>query len=378
MFGIQSPLGVNSTETATNSFTGGAEWNKRPDVMVSLFSDDQDGTLFFDFSVNGTDWRTFPSSGFKVRAGIHEFHTAVKGPRYFRVRWSSSSPPTTLQIYTYYGVFRQANAPLNQALDREADAIATRPTDIHDEIAIGLRSGAFRYQKFGYRDVVNESDNDAFVIANDSTNTPTIMTSAGSYTVTYTNTSDGANTGAGATGALTLLFDHLDENGERELITHTLGTDGSDETSFTGLGINRIRVTSTTSANANVANITITATTGGSVQAFIPAGQGVTQQLLFHTPTNARSVLKHLKLNGYKLAAGTAPVFVFKGFSYSRTNDVTLEWFREGLDTDVETRIVEELGTPFDNGDVIWFTADTDTDNASVAGRFEMNVYLDN
>ena len=378
MPGIQSPIGINSTITPTDAFTGKAEQNNEPDIAIWCYSDDQDGTVDIDFSVNGSDWFPFPTGSFKVRAGIPEFHTAVKLPRYVRVRWASSTAPTNFFLFTYYGEYRQANAPLNQPLDREADAIAVRPTDHQDEIAIGLRSGAFRYVKFGYRDDVDQADNDAFVIADDTTNAPTILTAASTYTVTYTSTADGANTGAGATGALTLLFDHLDENGERELITHTLGTDGSDETSFTGLGINRVLVTSTTSSAQNVADITITATTGGSVQAFVPAGDGVTQQLLFHVPTNASAVMKRLKLNGYKLAAGTAPVFVFKGWLYNRTTGVTLEWFKEGLDTDVATRLVEEPETPFAGGSVIWFTADTDTDNSSVAGRFVMNVYLNN
>ena len=50
---------------ADATFTGEWEKNDYPDVMVSCFSDTA-GTLYFDFSVDGTNARTFPSSGFAV------------------------------------------------------------------------------------------------------------------------------------------------------------------------------------------------------------------------------------------------------------------------------------------------------------------------
>ena len=84
-----SPSTLNNTTTLLSgaaTYTGTAELNGQSDVMVSCYSDVA-GTLYFDFSVNGTDWRVFPSAGFVVSAGVHEFHTAVKGPRYFRARF---------------------------------------------------------------------------------------------------------------------------------------------------------------------------------------------------------------------------------------------------------------------------------------------------
>ena len=119
----------NSTTTtldADATFTGSAEQNEFSDVMVSCFSDTA-GTLYFDFSVNGTDWRTFPVAGFSVSANIHEFHTAVKGPRYFRVRFvNGSSAQSTFQLYTYFGQYRQGNSPLNQSVGKDSDAITAR------------------------------------------------------------------------------------------------------------------------------------------------------------------------------------------------------------------------------------------------------------
>jgi len=123
------PSNLNTTiETlgANETYTGTGELNYLRDVMVSCKSN-QAGTLYFDFSNDNTNWDTFPTNGFTVSAGIHEFHTAVKGPRYFRVRYvNGSAAQEYLRLYTYYGEFRQGNLPLNQSIASDADSIVTQ------------------------------------------------------------------------------------------------------------------------------------------------------------------------------------------------------------------------------------------------------------
>ena len=114
-----TPLGGSAT------FTGTADTNDLPDVMVSCITDVA-GTLFFDFSVDGTNWNVFPTVGFALSAGVHEFHVALKGSRRFRVRLVNGvSAQSYLRLYTYYGVFRQVNAPLSQPVSNDADAVTT-------------------------------------------------------------------------------------------------------------------------------------------------------------------------------------------------------------------------------------------------------------
>lgn len=111
-----TPLGAGAT------FTGTGEQNQYTHVMVSCYSD-QAGTLYFDFSPDGTNWNVFPVAGFSVAAATHEFHMAVKGPRYFRVRYTDGgSGQSTFRLYTYYGQFNQANAPLNTDIAQDSDA----------------------------------------------------------------------------------------------------------------------------------------------------------------------------------------------------------------------------------------------------------------
>jgi hypothetical protein len=125
--GFQSTSNNSTTPLAGGAtFTGTAEQNNVPDVMCSCYSDVA-GTLYFDFSVDGTNWRTFPSSGFTVSAGIHEFHTAVKGPRYYRTRFiNGGSAQATFQLYTYFGWFRQGTAPIGSSIADDADAIVVK------------------------------------------------------------------------------------------------------------------------------------------------------------------------------------------------------------------------------------------------------------
>lgn len=272
--GIQSALGTNSTTTVTTSFTGTAEQNAHPDVMVSCFSDVA-GTLYFDFSVNGTDWRTFPSSGFVVSASVHEFHTAVKGPRYFRVRWSSSSTPGTLQIYTYYGTFRQPNAPLNQAYGLDSDSILTRPSLPWLDLGRGLVSGMSVIKKFGRNSAVGTSY--VPICGGGVYRTP----QSTAATALRIASGGDANDDASGTGARSITLEGLDQswNSASEAIT-TAGASASSATSTTFTRLFRAYLTPSVGSGSyadattgsHAAAITIEAdATGGPTWATIDA-----------------------------------------------------------------------------------------------------------
>lgn len=135
----------NSTTplTAGSTFTGTAEQNNFPDVYISCITD-QAGTLFFDFSNDGTNWNVFPPAGFTLTAGVHEAHKALKAGRYFRARVvnTSGSNQTYLRLYTYFGDFDQLTSPLNFAPNNDTDAITTKSviagqTDGGDFVFVG-------------------------------------------------------------------------------------------------------------------------------------------------------------------------------------------------------------------------------------------------
>lgn len=108
-------------------FVGTGDQNPQPQVQVSLLSSNG-GTEYFDFSNDGSSWDRFPTNGFTVTAGIHEFHIAVKSKRYFRIVYvnGESSPTTSFRVYTYFGFFGQGNLPLNQPIGIDADSTVVR------------------------------------------------------------------------------------------------------------------------------------------------------------------------------------------------------------------------------------------------------------
>ena len=130
------PTGGGTALIGDATFTGTWERNDYPDVMVTCKADVA-GTLYFDFSDdNGTTVSTFPVNGFTVAAGIYEFHSAVKGMRWFRVRLvNGSAAQATCALNTYFGTFKQGNLPLNQSISSDADAIITR------SVLVGQASG---------------------------------------------------------------------------------------------------------------------------------------------------------------------------------------------------------------------------------------------
>ena len=367
-----APSSGNSTTTAlagAATYTGTFEQNTFPEVMVSCKAD-VSGTLYFDFSNDGTNVDTFPSSGFNVAAGVHEFHTAVKGPRYFRVRFvNDSGAQAYFRLYTYYGEFRLPSAPLNQTVALDNDANLTRPNSFQDEVRIGRRTGITGWNKFGYRTGLTAAGGEQTIWA--TTGNITFLTAASTFTITYNNTTDGS----GQTGATQLYFYYIDSNGLPAITAHTLGATGTDVTSFSGLGINRCVVSANGGAKVNTNAITVTATTGGTTQAYIPALQSVTQQAVFFNGSNHLAVAKYLFMNVI-VATKTATVLI-KGYVYNRQFNTTYEVFRTNIDTSTEltVQLTDPVGFNLNQTDVLYFVADSDSDNVSVSCRFSLNQY---
>lgn len=124
---VQSILNSSITPLASGAtYTGTFEKNNHSDVGVSCQTDNG-GTLYFDFSPDSSNVNTFPTNGFTVASGIHEFHIARKLGRYFRVRLvNNTGAQSYLRLYTYYGTFGQPSLPLNQSISSDNDASIVR------------------------------------------------------------------------------------------------------------------------------------------------------------------------------------------------------------------------------------------------------------
>ncbi len=252
--------------------------------------------------------------------------------------------------------------------------IAVSQIQPQDEVTLGLYTGATSWTKFGYRGDLDTADGSALITAaNQSWDDVEVLQTAETFTITYTNTSDGV----GQDGALTLNFQYIDADGAAATATHTLGATGTDVTSFTGLGINRLSVASSGVTDANGAAITVVSTTTGGYHAYIPAGESVTQQALFHVPVNNMALMKMVFLNINKIV-GSSPVVTVKGWVHNRISDTKYEIFRYIMDTAVENSVtlVEPVNFRLNASDIVYFEAATDTNNTTVCNcRFNLNLY---
>lgn len=365
--------GNTSTATLTNgsTFTGTGEQNNFNDVMVVVKSD-QNGVLYCEFSPDGTNWDTSLSFQYKTDR-INPPHIFEKGGRYFRTRFTNDSgtDQTVFRLNTYYGNTMSAlTAPINGTLSDNYDATVVRPTDYKYEVAMSKRQGRSTVNKWGFNlDVDTTAEEIIAPWGGTFDPTTNIMSTAQTFTIAYNNTTDGS----GTTGATQLLITYLDANNDIQDGVHVLGNTGSDTTSFTGFGINRIVVIATGGLAANVNDITLTATTDGTTQGQIPADKGVTQQCIYHTPINHKLLLDWLRGNVLKISGGGGnPTVTVIGYSWSRVTNVRYEIFREDIDTNVENHINIEPSQPFILGgrEVIYFTCSTDTNNTVMKLRF--------
>ena len=265
------PSDGSNTSTAAllggATFTGTGEQVRQPDVGISCKAD-ANGTLYFDFSNDGTNWDTFPTSGFKVFSGIHEFHRAVKLGRYFRVRLvNGSAAQTYLRLYTYYGSFRQPSAPLNQPFGLDADAILVRPTFPWLDISRGLASGIESIKKFGRATVDTTFSPLCFSGTTGGIyNTP----QSGSATTLRIKAGGNANDTAAGSGAREVTLQGLDQN--FEFATEAIATAGASASSATTTTFTRLfrayvsasGTYATVTAGSHAGDITIENGAGGT------------------------------------------------------------------------------------------------------------------
>lgn len=242
------------------------------------------------------------------------------------------------------------------------------------EVALNRREGYILWNKFGYNTDVDVATGPEVVAAFGGSFTPLKSSSTLDVVSSDINDSDSGGVNPQSTGARTIRIVGLDENRDQQTEDVILDGTTSVTTSNSWLGINRAIVLTTGSSDFNEGVISITATTGGSDQAIIPAGEGVTQQLIFFTPKNHSGLFNWLYLSGYRFGSGTEPVVTFKGWVYSPITDSKYEIYRGVLDESVSTDIQLTPSHPFalTEQDVFWIEVETTRDNTSVYGRLSI------
>lgn len=130
--------GITPSAALTTTEISGANWagnTYTSDWETALFpffgtvlQTDEDGTLFFDFSLDGgVTFSSYPVNGVAVASGINEVHTGYKGSRSMRIRFVGTGGRTYFRLLTDYSpVALPLSAPLDQSLSPDQDATVVR------------------------------------------------------------------------------------------------------------------------------------------------------------------------------------------------------------------------------------------------------------
>lgn len=358
--------------TSSSVFTGTAQDALGYDSLVVAVATDQDGTLQVQFSTDGTNWDSTLTRYYRT-ARINAPHRYTLTRRYFRVVFTntSASNQTYFRLQTLLGDKSELNATTDSTLPQDFDATVVRPTNFTYEVALGRRQGFSTWNKFGYNDDVDTGTE--VLAAFGGTFTP--LASASTLTIVSSSTDDDS----GGIGANSVVISGVDENWDPQNEVVTLDGTTPVVTTTEWLGINRAAIYLAGTSKSNVGTLTITATTGGSTQATVPAGQGTTQQLIYFVANGHQALADWLLLNAEKITGGTTPKVTFKGWVFSAVSNAKYEVFRQLVDTNTDDHIELRPSQPlvFGEKSCFWIEATTTVDNTSVAGRFSLILARD-
>lgn len=377
-----SATGFESTDNSSTDVLAGAgvftgEWEdvlEYSSVIVAVKTD-QDGTFSIQFSPDGVNQDSTLTRYYRTNQ-IEAPHRFTVTRRYCRVVFTntSGSAQTYFRLQTIYGDKQELNAPSDSTLAQDFDAIVVRPTDYHTETALGRRQGAVTWNKFGYNLDV------------DIATSPEIIASwGGTYqfltsgeTISIVSTS--ANDDSGNTGVNSVVVYGVDENWDEVIEVVTMDGITPVVTTSLWIGINRVAVFLSGTAQSNVGTITVTASGSGYTLAEMPAGGGVTQQMIFFIPQKHQFLAEWLHFSSRKTSGGGAnPEITFIGNVYSAVNNTVQEIYRGEIDVANENNLDVSPNLPFPIGEksILFFTAITDKDNTTITGRFSGELIRD-
>lgn len=351
------------------------------DAITTAVKTDQNGYYDIVFSVDQVNEDSTLRRYYRT-SKINPPHRFVCARGFVKVVFynTSASNQTFFRFETMLGIKGDLNAPLDTKLAQDFDSTAVRPSEFSDEVALGLREGVSKWNKFGEDTSISSGDGERTNWDFGGTmSVSTWLTANDTYDIAYNNTTDGS----GGTGARSLRFFHVKiENGKRvgQVDDHTLGGTGTDTTSFSGVGLNRVQVLSQGGAGFNTNAITITDTSGGNAQGYIPATSSITWQSVFFTQSDHTTVVSHLHAWATKLSGGGSPNITVRAYYYSFDTGVRTRIFREVVDTSVRNHI--DLDDPekftIPENSVLHFTAESDNSSSSSCGiRFSLKEYTD-
>lgn len=348
------------------TFTGIGELNDYPSVMVQV-STDQIGILYIEFSQDNVNWDTSLSFQYNT-SRINPPHIFEKGQRYFRVRFTNSSvtDQTYFRLNTTYGSFEKLTAPINGTLAENFDAIVVRPTDYNSEVAMGKRQGRKTWNKWGFNDDVDTGSEEILASWGGTVDLPTT-----SETIDFVSTS--VNDTSGGTGMNSVVIYGIDSNREELIEVLTLNGTTPVTSVNTFYGVNRLAPFLCGTSQQNEGTVTGTQSTSSKIIGQIPLGLCSTQQCIFYVQNNHQFLLSNVIINIIKLTGGGGqPEVTIRGYVFSPVANANIQVYKKKMDTQRENTIDDLFSQPFPitEDSILYFTAETDTNNTSVDVRF--------
>lgn len=240
-------------------------------------------------------------------------------------------------------------------------------SDYITNAALGNIQNAGIVNKFGFNEDIDSGGEEIIASFGGVFN---VMTTADTLDISSSSSEDNAS----GDGARLLLIQGIDSSSNEieEYITPNGTSVVTTVNSY--LGVNRIYVVSTGSNNTNSGNIDVEDNGGVvGVQARVPIGKSVTQQCIYHTPIDRTFLLDFLNLSTIKITGGGgSPEIIIRGYSYSRVTDTVYNVIDLQIDIARENNLVINYKNPikFTGREVIYFTAETDTNNTKLSLRF--------
>lgn len=249
-----------------------------------------------------------------------------------------------------------------------------RNTAYNSDVALGRVTGTSLWNKFWYNSDVDIATSPEVVASFGWSFTP--LTTATTLTIVSDSTADDWD--PAWTGCNSIVVYWIDANRAEQIEVVTMDGTTNVVTTSTWLWINRVAMFLCWSGQVNAWTITITATTGGSTMAQMPAWEWVTQQCIFHVPDNTQFIMEWLRVNTLKQAAQD-PVVTVKIWVWSAVSNWKQEVYRASIDTSVNNDINEnpQLPFPITEKTVVWMEVTTDKDNTEVSGRFSWILVAD-
>lgn len=149
---------VNSSDVTLASaatFTGTSSDVSRFNSVIVSIKTDFEGTLYMEFSSDGTNWDS--SLSFSVAAATNEVHRLTVSKKYYRTRFTntSASTQTYFRLQTMFGSFQSLTTGLNSTVQRDADALLVRPMDFNLMLSEGLYQNTIVTTKDGFNEDID-------------------------------------------------------------------------------------------------------------------------------------------------------------------------------------------------------------------------------